>query len=88
MAQPSKFNKKYWEREKPKVVALGRNVFKLFVENGKIQVFPKVDNAPNGIGRGSTIDLEHMSIKELQNLVQVIQYAITEYGKNSSKQSS
>lgn len=82
MAKPSKFKQKYWEREQPKVIVLGKNVFKLFVENGKVQVYPKVDTAPNGIGRGSTIDLEQMNKKELQNLIQVMQYAVTEYGKN------
>jgi hypothetical protein len=87
MGQPSKFTKKYWEREKPKVIPLGKNVFKLFVENGKVQVFPKVATAPNGIGRGSTIDLEHMTEKELLQLIQVMQYAVTEYGKNKPTQS-
>lgn len=79
MGQPSKFKQKYWEREKPKVVTIGKNVFKLFLENGKIQVFPKVDTAPNGVGRGSTIDLEHMNMKDLQNLIQLIQYAVSNY---------
>jgi hypothetical protein len=87
MGQPTKFTKKYWEREKPKVVVLGKNVLKLFLENGKIQVFPKVDTAPNGVGRGSTIDLEHMNKKDLENLIHVIQYAVTEYGKIKHKQS-
>lgn len=88
MAKPSKFKQKYWEREQPKVISIGKNVFKLFLENGKVQVFPKVESAPNGIGRGSTIDLEHMDNKDLQNLVNVIHYAVTEYGKNKSQQSS
>lgn len=78
----NKYEKKYWEREQAKVISLGKNVFKLYLENGKIQVYPKVETAKNGVGRGSTIDLEHMNDKELLQLLQVIQYAVTEYGKN------
>lgn len=79
----TKYDKKYWEREQAKVVSLGRNVFKLYVANGKIQVYPKVDNARNGVGRGSTIDLEQMNETELLQLLQVIQYAVTEYGNKN-----
>lgn len=86
--QPTKFSKKYWERESAKIIPLGKNVFKLFTENGKIQIYPKVDTAPNGVGRGSTIDLEHMTSDELQKLVQIIQYAITEFGKQKQLQKS
>lgn len=78
----TKYDKKYWEREQAKVISLGRNVFKLYVENGKIQVYPKVETAKNGVGRGATIDLEHMNEKELLQLLQVIQYAVTEFTKN------
>lgn len=74
--------KRYWEREKPKIVVLGKNVFKLFLENGKIQVYPKVDSAPNGVGRGATIDLERMKEDELNHFISIIGYAITEYRKN------
>ena len=77
----TKHDKKYWEREQAKVVVLGRNVIKLFVQNGKIQVYPKVEGARNGVGRGSTIDLEHMNEKEMLQLLQVIQFAVTEYTK-------
>lgn len=82
MGQPNKFKKKYWETETPKVIPLGNNVFKLFIKNGKIQVYPKVPTAPNGIGRGATIDIEHMDEEELKNFIRVIEYAVTEYGKN------
>ena len=75
----SKQKMRYWEREQAKVITLGRNVLKLFAENGKIQVFPKVESAKNGVGRGSTIDLEHMTEKEKHQLLQVIQYAINTY---------
>lgn len=74
--------KRYWEREKPKIVVLGKNVFKLFLENGKIQVYPKVDSAPNGVGRGATIDLERMKEDELNHLISIMGYAVTEYRKN------
>lgn len=86
--QPTKFSKKYWEREKAKVISLGQNVFKLFTENGKVQVYPKVDTAPNGVGRGSTIDLEHMTPADMEKLIQTIQYAVTEYGKQKHLQKS
>lgn len=76
-----KYAKKYWEREQARVVTLGRNVFKLYPENGKLQVYPRVEGARNGVGRGSTIDLEHMSEKELLQLLQVVQFAVTEYQK-------
>jgi hypothetical protein len=78
---PTKYQKKYWEREQAKVISLGKNVFKLFTENGKIQVYPKVPTATNGIGRGSTIDLETMSDTERKQFLEVIQYAVTEFGK-------
>lgn len=83
--QPTKYQQKYWEREQAKVIPLGNNVFKLFTENGKIQVYPKVVSAPNGVGRGSTIDIEHMSKEECEKLLQIIQYAITEFGKQKSQ---
>jgi hypothetical protein len=88
MAKPKKFTKKYWEREKAKVVPLGKNVFKLFPENGKVQVYPKVETAPNGVGRGSTIDIEGMSSTEHEQFIQIMQYAITEFGKYKSQQKS
>lgn len=78
---PTKYQKKYWEREQAKVISLGKNVFKLFTENGKIQVYPKVNTAPNGVGRGSTIDLETMNANEQKQLIEVLQYAVTEFGK-------
>lgn len=77
----SKQKQRYWEREQAKVVILGRNVLKLYASNGKIQVFPKVETAKNGVGRGSTIDLEHMNETEMRQLLQVIQYAISNYKK-------
>lgn len=82
MAEPIKFRKRYWEVEEPKVVVLGKNVLKLFTEHGKIQVYPKVDSAPNGVGRGATIDLEKMNEKERQQLVKIIKYAVDNFGKN------
>ena len=87
MVKPAKFKQKYWEREEPKVVPLGNNILKLFIQAGKIQVYPKVDTAPNGVGRGSTIDIENMTIKEMENLIKVIQYAITEFTKIKSQKS-
>lgn len=80
-----KGKQKYWEREQPKIVVLGKNVFKVFLENGKIQVYPKVDTAPNGVGRGSTIDLENMSLNDLSMLNQLINYAVVNHSNFRQK---
>jgi hypothetical protein len=76
---PIQSKAKYWETETPKVLILGKTVLKIFTTNGKVQVFPKVESAPNGVGRGSTIDLESMNKTDMDNLVKAIQYAVSKY---------
>ena len=38
------------------------------MNQGKVQVFPRVDKSKYGIGRGATIDLEIMDLKDLITL--------------------
>lgn len=43
-------------------------------EDGKIQVFPRVDSSRHGIGRGTTLDLESFindQLKEIQELINI-----------------
>ena len=81
MVTKTKHVKKYWEREQAKIVTLGKNVFKLYAENGKLQVYPRVESAKNGVGRGATIDLEQMSETEMTQLLQVLEYAVNKFHK-------
>ena len=52
---------KYWETETPIVIEGEKSVAKIYMENGKVQVFPKVANTKYGIGKGATMDLESMN---------------------------
>lgn len=57
----------YWNSEKPVTFRTEKNEFRVYEEACKIQVFPIVPNAPRGIGRGATIDLEEMDLEELES---------------------
>jgi hypothetical protein len=59
---------KYWVVEQPREIITEKNVIKCFPDNGKLQVFPRISSAPNGVGKGATIDLEAMSVEQLQQL--------------------
>ena len=59
---------KYYELEKPIVIKSIKNVVRIYMDHGKVQVFPRVDKSKHGIGRGATIDLEIMDLKDLINL--------------------
>ena len=49
-----------------------KNVIKIFCEQGKIQVFPRVDSTKHGIGRGATMDLIEFNLEELSDLKRLI----------------
>ena len=67
---------KYWETETPVIMSTSTNEIRVYPENGKIQVYPKVDNAPRGIGRGATIDLAGMTRKQVDELEKQVVAAI------------
>jgi len=69
-------SKRYWEVETPVVFRSEKNEIRIFNEHGKIQVYPRVEGAAHGVGRGATIDLESMSIEELRELRDLINKAI------------
>ena len=57
--------RKYYELEEPIVIKSIKNVIKIYMDHGKVQVFPRVDKSKYGIGRGATIDLENMELEDL-----------------------
>lgn len=59
---------KYWEAESPVIRKSEKNVVKVFREQGKVQVFPRVEGSRHGIGRGATLDLEKFAPDELHEL--------------------
>jgi hypothetical protein len=67
---------KYWETETPEVMQTEKNQLRFYPENGKVQVFPVVASAANGVGRGATIDLASMTADELEELKSRIEHAI------------
>lgn len=67
---------KYWETEKPVVLSTEKNEVRVFLDAGKVQVFPKVANTARGIGKGATIDLEAMDVDEMKQLQELISKAI------------
>lgn len=83
MSKVFALRKRYWEKEEPEIHTFGKNVIKIFHKAGKIQIFPRVPTAPNGVGKGSTLDLESMAAEERQNLILVLQKAIFSYQKTS-----
>lgn len=68
--------KKYWEVESPVILETEKNVVKVYSENGKVQVFPRVKGTAHGVGKGATIDLETMEVHELLELKELIGKAI------------
>ena len=60
--------KKYWEIETPEIIQSEKNVVKVFVDCGKVQVFPRVAGTAHGIGKGATADLELMDAEQLEEL--------------------
>lgn len=68
--------KKYWELEKPVELSTEKNVIRVFMENGKVQIFPKVAGTAHGIGKGASADLEMMTIEELEQFRLLINQAI------------
>lgn len=62
---------KYYELEKPIVIKSIKNVVRIYMNHGKVQVFPRVDKSKNGVGRGATIDLETMDLKDLITLREI-----------------
>lgn len=67
---------KYWEKENPAIRKSWKNVMKIYREQGKIQVFPRVNGSKYGIGRGATLDLEGFETTELNDLKYLINEAI------------
>jgi hypothetical protein len=62
--------KGYWEMETPVVQQFGKTQFRYFKNAGKLQVFPVVETAPNGVGKGATIDLAAMNDEAKAELFQ------------------
>jgi hypothetical protein len=77
--------KKYWEVETPVEITTEKNVIKVYVENGKVQVFPRVASSKYGIGKGATVDLETMTEQELTQFQELISQAIIERKKSLEK---
>lgn len=69
-------NVKYWEVETPIEIKGEKSVARVYVENGKVQVFPVVANSKHGIGRGATLDLQSMTVDQLKELLATIDKAI------------
>jgi hypothetical protein len=67
---------KYWEAENPIIKESSKNVVKIYRNQGKVQVFPKVEKSRHGIGRGATMDLEVFHISDLLDLKTLISEAI------------
>ena len=67
---------KYWEVEAPVEIKGEKSVAKIYVESGKVQVFPVVPNTKHGIGRGATLDLQTMTVDQLYELQATIDKAI------------
>ncbi|WP_203334663.1 hypothetical protein [Planococcus beigongshangi] len=63
---------KYWEVENPVIKKSEKNVIKVYREQGKVQVFPRVEGSKHGIGRGVTLDLEKFHPNELFELKALI----------------
>jgi hypothetical protein len=69
---------KYWEKESPSVVEVGRNVLKIFFKSRKIQVFKRIDGTANGLSKGVTLDLDQMNRAELEGMKVAVTSAIEE----------
>lgn len=69
-------NVKYWEVETPIEIKGEKSVARVYLENGKVQVFPVVANSKHGIGRGATLDLQSMTVDQLKELQATIDKAI------------
>ena len=69
-------NVKYWEVEKPVEIKGEKSMARIYVENGKVQVFPVVPNTKHGIGKGATLDLQSMTTEQLYELQFTINNAI------------
>lgn len=69
-------NVKYWEVETPIEIRGEKSLARIYVENGKVQVFPVVPNTKHGIGRGATLDLQSMSVDQLIELQATIAKSI------------
>jgi hypothetical protein len=67
---------KYWDIENPIIKESSKNVVKVYRNQGKVQVFPKVENSRHGIGKGATMDLEDFYISDLLDLKILINEAI------------
>lgn len=67
---------RYYELEKPIVIKSEKNVVRIYVEHGKVQVFPRVESSKHGIGRGATIDLQAMTLEEINELRDVFNQSI------------
>ena len=67
---------KYWEVEAPIEIKGEKSLARIYVESGKVQVFPVVPNTKHGIGRGATLDLQTMSVDQLHQLQTVIEQTI------------
>jgi hypothetical protein len=69
-------NMRYFEKETPSIIKIKKNVIRIYQENGKIQIFPRVESAKYGVGKGVTICLECMDIRELSTLRDLVNQAI------------
>lgn len=67
---------RYYELEEPTVIKSNKNVVKIYMKYGKVQVFPRVENTKYGIGKGATVDLESMDLKDLLHLRELFNKAI------------
>lgn len=67
---------RYWEREQPQVLRTKKNELRFFPEHGKIQVYPRIEGTPHGVGRGVTINLEDEEPEVLMELASKFQETI------------
>lgn len=68
--------KRYWELETPIEVKGEKSMARVYLEHGKIQVFPVVPNTKHGIGRGATLDLQTITVEQLKELRDLFNKAI------------
>jgi hypothetical protein len=67
---------KYWTLETPEIITTDKNEVRIYAQHGKVQVYPIVQSAAQGIGKGATLNLDTFTTEELKSFSSLLDEVI------------
>lgn len=57
----------YWKVEQPEVIEFGTTLVRVYPKAQKIQLFRKIEDAPRGLSKGVTLDMDELTDSDKQS---------------------